>query len=320
MQAVTSDIDAKYNSWGGYLGPKGAGGDEVSAHVAYDPWTHVDVYVEYKAGSSRYAGEVAVGEEITYNVYANLKNAVGAQFTLSFDPEKLQVIGAETNGTVFPNIWSGSGVAPGVTYNNTTGKITFAGGAASAVSGEDQFLFSVTFEGVAATDEPNPLYFDEADEALFGMDPESDSDSDSSNIYAAGMAGVADVVVYTNHAPVAWYKSVTTSEDTALPITLVASDEDGDALTYAIVAQPAHGTLTLSGNVAKYTPALDFNGTDTFTYKANDGLVDSNFAKVSITVTAVNDWVEANDDAYETTAGVTLGRLRHLVCWKRRAA
>jgi len=103
---------------------------------------------------------------------------------------------------------------------------------------------------------------------------------------------------------------VTTSEDTALPITLVASDEDGDALTYVIVAQPAHGILTLAGNMAKYTPALDFNGTDTFTYKANDGLADSNFAKVSIKVTAVNDApvAQAGSDTTEedTPVDVTL--------------
>lgn len=96
-------------------------------------------------------------------------------------------------------------------------------------------------------------------------------------------------VTEDNIAPVAQVQSVETAEDTALDITLVATDADGNTLTYAIVAGPDHGSVTLAGNVATYTPTANFNGTDTFTYKANDGLADSNVATVTITVTAVND-------------------------------
>ncbi|MFA7628493.1 MAG: Ig-like domain-containing protein, partial [Candidatus Dojkabacteria bacterium] len=103
-----------------------------------------------------------------------------------------------------------------------------------------------------------------------------------------------------NDAPVAQDQSVTTPEDTLIDITLVATDVDGDALTYAIVAQPAHGTVTLVDNVATYTPALDFNGTDTFTFKANDGTVDSNVATVTITITPVNDAPVAQDQSVTT--------------------
>ncbi len=113
-------------------------------------------------------------------------------------------------------------------------------------------------------------------------------------------------VTEVNAAPVAQAQSVTTPEDTAINITLVATDVDSITLTYAIVAQPAHGTVTLVGNVATYTPALDFNGTDTFTFKANDGALDSNVATVTITVTPVNDDPAATDDAYTTDEDVTL--------------
>ena len=90
-------------------------------------------------------------------------------------------------------------------------------------------------------------------------------------------------------APVAQAQTVTTAEDTAKAVTLVATDPDLDALTYGIVAQPAHGSVTLVGNVATYTPAANYHGADSFTFKANDGLADSNVATVSIAVTAVND-------------------------------
>ena len=92
-----------------------------------------------------------------------------------------------------------------------------------------------------------------------------------------------------NAAPVATAQSVTTAEDTAKAITLAATDADGDALGYAIVTLPAHGTLTGTAPNITYTPAANYNGSDSFTFKANDGHVDSKVATVSITVTAVSD-------------------------------
>ena len=50
------------------------------------------------------------------------------------------------------------------------------------------------------------------------------------------------------------------------------TDMDGDALTAVLVSGPAHGTLTLNPDGSfTYTPAANYNGADTFTYKANDG-------------------------------------------------
>src|SRR5207244_7790085 len=74
----------------------------------------------------------------------------------------------------------------------------------------------------------------------------------------------------------------------ALPI-LTASDVEGDPLTYAIVAGPAHGTLSGVAPTVTYTPAANYNGPDSFTFKANDGTVDSAIATVAVTVTPVND-------------------------------
>jgi len=83
---------------------------------------------------------------------------------------------------------------------------------------------------------------------------------------------------------------VSTDEDTAKAITLAATDADNDALTYAIDSPPTHGTLgAVSGNTVTYTPAADYNGPDSFTFKANDGIANSNTATVSVTVSAVND-------------------------------
>jgi serine protease AprX len=88
-----------------------------------------------------------------------------------------------------------------------------------------------------------------------------------------------------NSAPVAADKSVSTAKDRAVSFTLGASDADGDPLSYAIVTQPAHGSVSLDGSAATYTPNAGFVGSDGFTFKANDGRADSNVATVSITVT-----------------------------------
>lgn len=68
------------------------------------------------------------------------------------------------------------------------------------------------------------------------------------------------------------------------------TDADGDPLTAVFVSGPAHGTLQLNANGSfTYAPAPNFDGTDSFTYKANDGTADSSPATVTITVNAVND-------------------------------
>jgi len=120
------------------------------------------------------------------------------------------------------------------------------------------------------------------------------------------VATVTITITAVNDAPVAEDIEAETDEDTAVAITLLASDVDGDELTFTVVAQPAHGTLSGTAPALTYTPAADFNGTDSFTFKANDGSLDSNIATVTITVGAVNDEPNAVDDEYDAWMGVTL--------------
>src|SRR5262249_31161410 len=63
------------------------------------------------------------------------------------------------------------------------------------------------------------------------------------------------------------------------------TDADGDSLTAVLVSTATNGTLTLSANGSfAYTPANNFTGSDSFTYKANDGLANSGVATVTLTV------------------------------------
>jgi len=76
------------------------------------------------------------------------------------------------------------------------------------------------------------------------------------------------------------------TQNTAKSIALTGSDSDGDKLTYAIVAKPSHGTLTGTAPSITYSPSSGYAGSDSFTFKVNDGKADSTAATVSITVSA----------------------------------
>jgi hypothetical protein len=99
---------------------------------------------------------------------------------------------------------------------------------------------------------------------------------------------------------------VTTNEDTAAAITLKASDADGDPLTYAIITPPQHGSLSGTLPQVTYKPRRDYNGTDSFTFKVNDGKADSNTAVVSLTIRPVNDPPVAVNDTAQGARRTTL--------------
>ena len=90
-----------------------------------------------------------------------------------------------------------------------------------------------------------------------------------------------------NSPPVANNQAINVIKNTATPITLSATDPNNNPLTYSIVAQPTHGGVTPTtpgGPGRTYTPTTNYLGPDSFTFKANDGTVDSNTATVSINV------------------------------------
>jgi len=90
----------------------------------------------------------------------------------------------------------------------------------------------------------------------------------------------------TTNPPMVQDESVATSQDTPVNITLTGSDATGSALTFSIVTQPAHGTLHGTAPHLTYEPNGGYSGSDSFTFKANNGELDSIFATVSITITA----------------------------------
>ena len=141
-------------------------------------------------------------------------------------------------------------------------------------------------------------------------------DDQQSTNHLSSTASLTIVITQANnHAPVATVDSYSTNEDTPLSVSAPGvlandTDQDNNALTAVLVSGPAHAAatgFTLNGNGSfSYTPASNYFGTDSFTYKANDGAADSSVVTVTITVNAVNDPPVAQANAYSLNEDATL--------------
>jgi VCBS repeat-containing protein len=160
----------------------------------------------------------------------------------------------------------------------------------------------------------------------YSYTPDADYNGPDSFSYQLSNAGIASniatvsiTVTAVNDAPAATDTSATTAEDTAITGTLAdaVSDIDTDlsALTFSIVSGPAHGSLILNPDGSyRYQADPDYNGADSFSYKVNDGQLDSNIATVSINVSAVDDAAVATSLNLTTAEDtVLLGRLTDAV-------
>jgi VCBS repeat-containing protein len=119
-------------------------------------------------------------------------------------------------------------------------------------------------------------------------------------------------VTAVNDVPVAGNNTYSTNEDVPLVVGVPGvlgndTDADGNPLEVIVVSGPTHGTLVMDADGEfSYTPAANYNGPDSFTYRAFDGTVNSNLATVTITVSAVNDAPVALPDSYSTNEDTPL--------------
>ena len=106
---------------------------------------------------------------------------------------------------------------------------------------------------------------------------------------SSGLATVSLTVASVDDAPTCPRASATTDEDAAIDVTPSCADIDSGALSLAVADQPSHGTASMVAGKLHYTPDADYNGSDSFTYQADDGILRSAVATVAITVAPVND-------------------------------
>lgn len=140
------------------------------------------------------------------------------------------------------------------------------------------------------------------DGGYFGPDSLKFEATDGAFISNEGTVRIT--VMHVNSPPVARDTSITTNEDVPVNGQLHATDSDGPGpLTFQQLAGPIHGDLTsfdANTGTFTYSPDLNYNGGDQFTFRVNDGLVNSANATVSITVTPVNDPPVARDTSLTT--------------------
>jgi hypothetical protein len=137
--------------------------------------------------------------------------------------------------------------------------------------------------------------------------------------FGGASSGLVTVVVTpaplpVNHAPVANNGSYTIAQNASLTGTVIATDPDGNGLTYSVATPPSSGTLMFSATGEfTYTPALNFTGTVTFQFLASDGSLSAT-GTVTVTVNAITPVnlppVAVNDTATVAQGGtVTINAL-----------
>ena len=113
-----------------------------------------------------------------------------------------------------------------------------------------------------------------------------------------------------NSDPNAGNDSASGNEDSVITISVLNNDSDpeGQNLNISAVSSPANGSTSSNGSTITYTPNLDFNGNDSFSYTVSDGVGGSASATVNITVNPVNDAPNAIDDsaAVSTNNSITI--------------
>lgn len=138
----------------------------------------------------------------------------------------------------------------------------------------------------------------------FGEDIFTYSINDGQGGEAVGIVTV--IVTSVNDPPEAQSDDADTTEDATVIISVLGNDQDvdGDELSIFSLTQPQHGYVIQNGQVITYTPILNYNGTDTFSYTISDGNEGTDTANVNVTITPVNDAPDAIDDEAETAESI----------------
>jgi ELWxxDGT repeat protein len=139
------------------------------------------------------------------------------------------------------------------------------------------------------------LFFSISDLRSSGAIDDSTTAVELRGFSADNTAFVGTDAVRINHRPVAAVDAYSLLEDQTLEVVAPGvigndTDPDDDVLTAHLVGGPVHGIVTLDPSGAfVYTPDLNFNGIDSFTYVVSDGFAESDEVTVTLSVVAVND-------------------------------
>ena len=245
--------------------------------------------------------------QFNYETYSRVSDGSALSAITSYNPSQGGM--NDTRGYIFYTITNDEPVVEDITVETDEDLIVSITLLATDVNGDD-----ISFEIQENTVDNGSLGNLDNDTVLFTPDENWNGTEEFTFSASDGdfnVGGKVTVLVNpVNDAPTTNNISTSTNEETALDITLNGNDIDGDDLSYVIVSDVQNGTTSLSGNIITYTPSIDFDGNDSFTYKANDGTEDSNVSTVSIVVN------EAGDEFvkyFELSSSNTLTNIRQIV-------
>ncbi|MEQ1560189.1 MAG: S8 family serine peptidase [Methyloglobulus sp.] len=218
----------------------------------------------------------------------------------------------ECGSALFPSI-----VAPGVDVNTTD--LTFAGSATYATVSGTSFaaphvagsmaLLIDAFPKVEVTALESALQDSATDLGIPGQDNES-------GFGLLNVLGAYNILAASGRDPIGVDDSYVLDEDTTLTTPapgVLGNDTDpqSNPISATLYTDVTHGSLILNADGSfLYTPESNYNGTDSFAYKATDGMHESGIVTVMLTINPVNDAPVAVDDgAYTVTSGYVLNIL-----------
>jgi hypothetical protein len=200
--------------------------------------------------------------------------------------------------------------APGAAFAHPLGvTVTSNDGVLPVAGGTVHFTVNTASDGAAATLSAVSATIGSNGQASVTATANGKAGSYIVTASATGVPTPATFDLANLAPPTANAQSDNVAHDTAKAITLTGSDPAGQPLTYALVTQPAHGTLSgfnsTTGAVI-YTPTAGYHGTDTFTF--SDGIYTSAAATVTLAVTVGTPTAVAQSVgvAFNTAKGITL--------------
>ncbi len=254
--------------------------DDVLTYVVNQP-SHGDLVFDQSTGSFTFLADAGFSgvDTITFTVSDGEFSSAAATVTITINA---------------PQASNTAPVASNSSFNAVAGQAM--NGVLTASDPEsDNIVFSASTpaNGTLTVDAVSGAFTYVADSGFVGADQFAFSVSDgqfSSNLAVVTINVTADVSVpvvpsVTNTAPQASSMSIVVIGGKSITGNMIASDVDQDTIVYS-VQPPRDGQLTYNATTGEfnYLPNLGFHGDDSFTFIVNDGLLNSNFAVVSISV------------------------------------
>jgi hypothetical protein len=166
-----------------------------------------------------------------------------------------------------------------------------------SLGGINELKYISGLEVAPSTVSPGTMNFYIVDRAIDNGNAPTENDGKLFEVTAPDIGGPLPPL-----APVALDDTASTAPGTAVVVDVLANDTDGngDPLLVVGLTQPANGLATVVTGGVEYIPEAGFTGTNTFTYRASDGTLESNTATVTVTVAAPNVAPTAGNDSATT--------------------